>query len=149
MNMRKIVLFIFIVFTFTLCTNNTNVKELKITYMDEYINTATSLECNEVFGFVTEKKVVTGKKTLKKISKIMSELVDTCNNSIDARISCLVIYGNNSSDTLCLGARWGARLNGKPICDNKELFKLMRELIYPDDFLAIRTKYNKENVIIF
>jgi len=133
--MYKIVLFIFIALTFTHCAKNDRISELRIRYMAEHIDFATSLECDEIFEVGL--KVVTEKKTLKKLSKIMNELVDTCDNLIDARISCLVVYSDNSSDTLCLGYKWGSRLNGKPICDNEAIFELVRDIIYPDEFLAI------------
>jgi hypothetical protein len=140
MNIKKVYLLLIILIIFS-CKEASTVKEIKIGYINTYIDLPHSLDCWDIFSidtmFLSQIRIKDPKITTP-IYNIVRELqVDTTYKSVDVRITCLLRYNTSrSTDTLCLGENSGTVLNGVNVCDNKKLHILVKEQLQVSNFEA-------------
>jgi hypothetical protein len=130
-----------IIFIFGLClcscTVNNAIKEIKIAYINQQIETPFAYGCWDIFAidsvFLNQIRI-TDPIITESMYKLVTKLhPDTSCTNVNVRITCLLRYNESRpADTLCIGEQWGTILNGVNVCDSKALFELIHSIINID-----------------
>lgn len=112
-----------------------NVLYVKIAFLPKGINPNFDIsECNHIFQYKTvlQDTIITNGLFIINFANIVNGLEES-NESIDYdfRISCLIFFKDESKPhRLCLGEGYLTVYNDVLMKDNKELFKLLDEVLY-------------------
>ena len=128
---KKSIFFYIIIIAFA-CSDD-QITEIKVLYLPRGMTVMTPVDCSNIYIFSEhlQKGRIKNLNDKIKIKNILGQLKPDSNaNPVDARIKCFIEYGNNKTDTLCLGEFFGILLNGERMQDDSLLFRIIKSSIY-------------------